>query len=148
MWVLQIYQPVFGPDCGWETRRRRAYLHNVLRIYLDRQALPGLRPDIRMVLEGARPINWLPFVQDSQLGCWRDYLSRQLQPGAAIQTVAVFAARQGIPAEDYDRLLASEPRLDREVFTWLPRRLVEAYRRELLRANIDLLNGYLRSCNG
>ncbi len=43
-WVVEIFSPVFGPGAGWMTFRRRLYLHNVLRAYLDQQIFDQLHP--------------------------------------------------------------------------------------------------------
>ena len=59
-------------------------------------------------------------------------LSRQLVPGAAIQTVEVFSSRQGISAPEYYALLASEERMQNEVFEHLSLELVENYNKQVL----------------
>ncbi|HEX7973784.1 MAG TPA: zinc dependent phospholipase C family protein [Anaerolineales bacterium] len=143
LWVLQIFAPVFGPHSTWQTFSQRLYLHNVLRAYLDQHILRELPSSLGLDLAQASPSRWLPFVQDSHLREWRDLLAQQLRPGASVQTVEVFAARQGIAPDEYYRLLASEERLDQEIFARLPRRSLEAYRRELLEENTRLLNAYL-----
>ncbi|MCI0519482.1 MAG: zinc dependent phospholipase C family protein [Chloroflexi bacterium] len=142
-WVVEIFVPVFGLRAAWETFPRRLYLHNVLRSYLDRDILPQLNNGIPSGLAAAEPENWLPFVADGDLRRWRDFLAGQLQPEARVQTVEVFAARQGIPPEDYYRLIESEDAMQREVFSRLPRRMLNDYRQRLLTASSRLLNEYL-----
>jgi hypothetical protein len=70
-------------------------------------------------------------------------LAQQLQPGAVVQTVEVFAARQGISPQAYYRLLTSEEKMDAEVFARLPRENLDLYRKQLIEDNIRLLKGYL-----
>ena len=143
LWVLQIYAPVFGPHItGWKTFRHRLYLHNVLRAYLDRQILPGLPAGLAQELEQVQPKEWLPPVPDSCLVSWRDFLAIQLRPGAKIQTVEVFAARQGIHVEEYYRMLDSEELLDQEIFRNLSRRELERFRWQMIDENIALLQDY------
>jgi hypothetical protein len=139
-WIKEIFLPVFGRRCRWDTFSRLLYLHNVLRAYLDRQIVPEMTCGAQ--ISGVYPRRWLPFVQDAHLVAWRDYLSGQLCTGSKIQTVEVFAARQGISPEEYYSLLNSEERLDEEIFTHLPRQALEDYRREIVRQNISLLNEY------
>ncbi len=143
LWVKGIFAPVFGPRCSWGTFHQRLYYHNVLRAYLDLQILPGLPMDVGTCLGRALPDDWLPFVEDHYLAAWRDLLSEQLVPGAAIQTVEVFSSRQGISAPEYYALLASEERMNIEVFEHLPLELVERYNKQVLAANIQLLSDYL-----
>jgi hypothetical protein len=142
-WVVEIFAPVFGPGVAWQRLSYRLYLHNVLRSYLDMQILPELSPQIASDLEHIDPHHWLPFVEDTHLRRWRDLLSGQLCDGCETQTVEVFAARQRISPEEYYRLLNSEEKLDREIFSRLPRPALQEYRQKLLNENILLLTNYL-----
>ena len=142
-WVVKIFSPVFGPRAGWKTFRRRLYLHNVLRAYLDQQILDQLRPELGVELGQAFPGQWLPFVEDANLCQWRDFLAQQLHPGSKVQTVEVFAARQGLEPQEYYALLSSEERLEQEIFNRLPRQVLQGYRQRLLEANTRLIVAYL-----
>lgn len=139
VWVQKIFFPIFGPFAGWQTMKQRLYLHNVLRSYLDYELLPLLPGDLGKVLAEAVPSNWLPFVEDNHLQQWRDFVSRQLLPGASVHTVEVFAARQGISPEEYYRLIQSEERLDQEIFQRLPRQTLSDYRRQVVIDSATLL---------
>ena len=143
LWVEQIFAPVFGPVSGWASFEHRLYLHNVLRSYLDQDILRSLPPDMAGHLGAAAPMGWLPFVHDMHLYAWRDRLAQQLQPGAAVQTVEVFAARQGISPQAYYRILTSDEKMDAEVFSHLPRENLVLYRQRLIEENVRLLKGYL-----
>ena len=144
LWISELFLPVFGPDVKWSTFPQRLYLHNVLRSYLDRQVLSHLPLGIASELKATHPRGWLPFVKDVYLREWRDYLSRQLEPGEAAQTVEVFAARQGIPIKEFYRLLDSEERMDQEIFSHLPRAILEQYRQRLISINLSYLNEVFR----
>ena len=139
-WIREIFLPVFGRRSQWASFPKRLYLHNVLRAYLDRKILPELTSGAKISV--VLPDSWLPFVQDVHLRSWRDFLTSQLHPGARVQTVEVFAARQGISPEAYYALLSSEESLDEEIFTHLPRQALEDYRTEIVRENISLLRNY------
>ena len=142
-WVTDIFAPVFGPGCSWGSFRQRLYYHNVLRAYLDLQILPKLHPGLDECLDQVEPEGWLPFVQDRYLVAWRDLLSPQLRQGAEFQTVEYFSSRQGIAAPEYYALLASEERMQQEVFEHLPLQLVDAFNQRVLGANAHLLSDYL-----
>lgn len=142
-WVMDIFTPIFGSWSTWQSFKQRLYLHNVLRAYLDRQILDGLQSQIDGELEAAKPSHWLPFVEDLHLFEWRNLLARQLHPGAAVQTVEMFAERQGIAPQAFYRLLESEDRLELEIFSRLPREEVNRYRQRLLDENVRLLAQYL-----
>jgi hypothetical protein len=139
LWVKEIFVPVFGLRSSWGSFPHRLYLHNVLRAYLDRQILPGLRDGVCASLSEAVPNHWLPFVADEHLRQWRDYLVEQLLPGTPTQTVEVFAARQGIPVDAYTRLLNSEEAMEREIFTRIDRTAILNYRQRLVEENLQLV---------
>lgn len=147
-WVLDIYAPFFGPERRWGSFSQRLYLHNVLRASLDLKLHPGLSNGTASSMVKAEPAGWLPFVQDSYLRRWRDLLAGQLRPGAGPQTVAVFAARQGIAPEQFYALLESEERMQREVFSRMPSGLLGEYRQHLVEESLRLLHGYLGSGPG
>ncbi|MBN2499953.1 MAG: zinc dependent phospholipase C family protein [Anaerolineales bacterium] len=142
-WLWDIFLPVFGPDAAWETFRQRLYLHNVMRAYLDRIVVANLPKGAGTHMQAAQPHTWLPFVEDTYLVQWRDLVAGQLQPGAKIQTVEVFAGRQGVDVNAFYQLLDSEERMDAEVFQHLPRPQLADYHSDLVLANITLLQTYL-----
>ena len=143
-WVKQIFFPVFGPLSQWDTFPRRLYLHNVLRAYLDQQILPNLSPDMGSELDRVQPDGWLPFVPAGGLDRWRDILARQLHPGAASETVEVFASRHGLSPDMFYQMLASEERLDQEIFRRLPRQVLAEYRSQILSDHVRLVLDSLR----
>ncbi len=143
IWNQEIFAPAFGPGCSWGTFHDRLYYHNVLRAYLDRSIVPVLGAGTAACLCQVKPHGWLPFVEDGYLTEWRDFLSKQLGPGATTDTVEVFSSRQGISAPEYYALLESETRMQREVFAHMPLAQVERYRHLVLGENIQLVSAYL-----
>ena len=143
-WAVEIYEPNFGVTATWNTFRQRLYLHNVLRSYMDLQGFACINGYTRESLEQVALDQWLPFAADNHLRAWRDLLADQLKPGAEIQTVEVFASRQGIPPGTYYDLLNSDEALDREIFVQLPRYHLDTYRRNLINKNIVFLETYLQ----
>ncbi|HBX69018.1 MAG TPA: hypothetical protein DEH25_06465 [Chloroflexi bacterium] len=144
-WVEQIFEPYFGPHAGWKNFRERLYLHNVLRAYLDFEILENLNGQVRSGLGQVDPKDWLPFVDLKHLKAWQAFLTEQLKPGAAIQTVEVFAARQGIAAEAYYRLLNTENELQQQIFDFFPEQNLHDFWENLITNNIALLNDLLTS---
>jgi len=142
-WIRDIFLPAFGPDLTWGTFPERLYLHNVLRAYLDRHVLAGLPLETPRLLSRVQPDHWLPFTEDHFLLAWRDYLARQLQPGASIETVEVFASRQGLSPTEFYRLLDSEDQMEEQVFIHVSHSQLDAYRERLIQANLILLAAYL-----
>ncbi len=143
IWIRQIFAPVFGPGCGWGTFHDRLYYHNVLRAYLDQRIMPSLGTGMEACLRQAGLDSRLPFVDTRYLVEWREFLCKQLQPGAPTKTVEVFSFRQGISAPEYYALLASEERMQDEVFNHLPLEQVQLYRLTVVEENARLLSRFL-----
>ena len=143
LWLNDIFIPIFGPDCTWGNLRQRLYLHDVLRAYFDQIILAALPSDISDRLAQAIPDRWLPFVEDRFLYQWRDFLVKQLTPGASIQTVEVFAARQGIDPAEFYSLLHSQERMEQEVFSLVSRQQIYHYREQTLAAHLQFLPALL-----
>lgn len=117
LWLREIFQPVFGPQAGWEDFGERLFLHNVLRTYLDERDRPLLPAGMAALLAAAEPAGWLPFASDTDLCSWRNFLVQQLQPGATAQTVAVFAQRMGRTPQEFEALLGSPAALQARIFS-------------------------------
>ncbi len=147
IWIKQIFLPVFGKHSPWGSFSRRLYLHNVLRSYLDLEVLPTLGNGTASALGQTAPAGWLPFVEDAYLLTWRDFLTEQLKPGAAVKTVEVFAARQGLLPEEYYELLRSEDRMQSEVFAFMPQQKLTHYRQTLIEENLLLIRNYLEEAS-
>lgn len=142
-WITELFLPIFGPDADWADFRKRLYLHNVLRIYLDKQVLDTLPPETSTHLQATSPNNWLPFVEDMHFSEWRDYLAEQLLPGAAVHTIDVFADRQGLAPEEFMDILSSDVQMEEEIFTHISRNRLGEFRQNLLAKNLQLLQTYL-----
>jgi hypothetical protein len=142
-WAVDIFNPVFGPRQAWGTFHERLYLHNVLRAYLDQQSLSCLPEDIGKVLQNCSISQWLPFVSDDHLNSWRNYLAEQLMPGAWVETVEVFAKRQGLSPEVFYQIINSEERMEKEVFSHLPESKLAQYRQKVISLNLSLLHTYI-----
>lgn len=143
IWITDLFAPYFLPLIAKTRRKQVGYLHNVLRAYLDALILAELPADIGERLADVQPGGWLPFVEDHYLVNWRDYLARQLMPGAKAQTVEVFASRLDLPVQSFVELLSSESRMEAEVFSFIPRQVLVEYRQKLVSANLELLTEFL-----
>lgn len=148
LWIQELYLPVFGPQANWSDFGERLFLHNVLRAYLDRQFLAGLSNGVSEQLQSLDVHDWMPFVPANALVQWRDLLAEQLGPQGAVQTVAVFAGRSGVPVQEFDALLKDEVQLERRVFQRLSRQALQRYREQVVHENCNLLVNYLNPLSG
>jgi hypothetical protein len=143
MWIEKISMPYFIGPAGWKKRKReKIYLHNILRAYLDEQIYPTLPVNLSVCLRQVQANDWIEALKNEDLSAWRDYLADQLSPEGAIHTIEVFANRQGIPVEEFSALLHSEERLEKELFSFVPRDTLVEYREAVIAENLLLLEQY------
>ncbi|MBM4424065.1 MAG: zinc dependent phospholipase C family protein [Chloroflexi bacterium] len=143
VWIADIFDPVFGEHAGWDSFRRRLFLHNVLRVYLDRLDLPKLQNGTGGALREARPRDWLPFLADDALSRWRDFVADQLADGGESQTIEVFAARMRVAPAEFESLLQSPAAMQENIFRRLPFSSLNTFRQRGLDRTLEVIAEYL-----
>ena len=141
LWLDEIFLPYFRQ--GWSTWRERAFLHNVLRTWMDRQDLRRIDGRVIEALPRAQPQGWLPFVNDEDLQAWRDWLVGQLGPGQHIQTAEVFARRMGISATEMEAVTQSPQQMEERVFSRVDRDTLCSFRDRGCARSVALIAKYL-----
>lgn len=108
-WLRNVFRPFYLDSHLWPDRLTRSVHHNALRVLADRRAEVTLRaqPEIPSLLRGVRPAGWLPFVEDTALERWRDWLVDQLDATTEVQTAQVFAKRMGVSPEHLEAVALS-----------------------------------------
>jgi hypothetical protein len=116
-WQHEIMNPLFVQSNLWDDHRERFVSHNILLTYLDQLAFADLPENAGAILAAAAPQGWLPFAVDSDLQRWQMMLVEQLLSGATgLQTVAIYAQRMGMSAEEFAHRLHDPDWMEREVF--------------------------------
>lgn len=142
LWIAEIFDPIFGEEAIWATFRERLFLHNILRIYLDEQDRPLLANGVAAALRSATPHHWLPFLADSAVARWRDFVGGQLAEGGATQTIAVFAQRMGLSPTDFESLLQSPASMQAKVFSRMPLSSLARFRQRGLDTSLQVIHLY------
>jgi hypothetical protein len=146
LWVRDIYLKSFGPYAHWGANlRERHVYHNILRAWCDRHDQSQLSGTLGAALSSANPIEWLPFTADHYLLQWRDGLVAQLQPGANIRTVEVFAERGGVPPEKFQQVLDSPEEMAAHIFTHASPDKIEKFYRDGYEQMAELIVEYFRA---
>lgn len=141
LWLDGIFLRYFCGD--WATRQEQAFLHNVLRTWMDAQDQQRLNGNVTTSLRSVAPRDWLPCIQDADLNTWRDWLVRQLSPGQSAQTAQVFARRMGVSAAEMESLLQSPKQMERRVFQRVPLDTLRAFREAGYTRSVALINRYI-----
>lgn len=146
VWYWRVLIPYFVEARDWHVDHRRRFLvHNTLLTYLDKLAFESLPAAAGATLAAARPDNWLPFAGDGDLIRWRDMLASQLRPGAAIQTIAIYAERLRITPKTFAANLEDASWMQREVFDKAPLEEINAIITGAVNQSVTLISNYL--CN-
>jgi hypothetical protein len=140
LWLDDIFLRHFGKD--WASRRQRAFIHNVLRTWVDRQDRRRLNGTVAATLQEAEPQRWLPFVDDESLRAWRDWLVEQLTPGQNTHTTEVFARRMGVSATEIEALLSSPETMESQVFDRVDRAALQSFHDDGYAKSTELVNWY------
>lgn len=141
LWLDEVFQVFVQGD--WASPRRRLFLHNVLRTWLDDQAQENLGRQVAQALQSVQPSGWLPFVRDADLREWRDWLVRQLAPGRRMETAEVFAERMGMAASDINAVARSPDGMEEQVFRHFPPSALAAFQAVGYEQSVSLTEAYV-----
>jgi hypothetical protein len=141
LWLDDVFWPFFLQD--WAPWPERAFLHNVLRTWMDRHDQQRLNGTVAPALREAEPQSWLPFADDEHLRAWRDWLVEQLGPGHSVQTAEIFARRMGVPATEVEAVLSSPQQMDDRVFRRIPQAALRSFQETGYERSVALIVQYL-----
>jgi hypothetical protein len=118
-------------------------IHNTMLTYLDMLAVETLPGNAAEILCNAVPDYQLPFAADSKLIVWRDMLVDQLQPGAMLRTVEIYAERLEMSPEEFAANLENPAWMADYVFGKVPVERVQEMLAEAVDESIDIITSYL-----
>lgn len=142
-WYHEVLIPYFLSSEGWDDHRQRFIIHNTLLTYLDMLAVETLPEKAAETLAAAVPDYHLPFAEDAKLTLWRDMLEDQLQPGAMLRTIEIYAGRLSMSPEDFAANLEDPSWMAAHVFGKVPVEKVQAVLTDAVRESIDIVSNYL-----
>ncbi len=142
-WITDILFPVFIEQKLADDWVESMFLHNVLRVHLDRMILPQLDSAVGDALAAAMPKAWVPFVADADLGQWRDFLALQLQGAEPIRTVDVFAKRMKRSPDEFETLLSDKNALHTRILQYCSLDFLSTFRTQAVAHSVQLINTYL-----
>jgi len=118
-WSLHMLGPHFaGRD--WAPRPTRFLMLHVLLISMDERDYNRLLPWQYETLCAAQPEDWLPFMSDTILRGWRDFVARQIAPDGGSETLDVLGARIDKQPAELRAILDSPERLEADLWAHIP----------------------------
>ncbi len=141
-WYHDILIPFFLLSEGWADRRQRFVIHNTLLTYLDMLAVDSLPDSAAETLSNANPDYALSFAEDSSLVSWRDMLVEQLQPGAMLRTVEIYAERLLMSPDEFAANLENPDWMADHVFGKVPVNEVQEILTDAVDESIDIITSF------
>lgn len=142
VWALEMARPHFH-DRDWVSPAHRFLFLHIILSYMDARDYRLLPAGQRDALLGARPSAWLPFMSDTDLANWRDYIGGQLPPGGTSQTLDIFAQRVNLTAQHLRDILTSETRMHEGLWQYIGRDVLARVEANMYRAARHELGIYL-----
>jgi len=142
-WYDEVLIPFFVEPVEWESNHQRFVVHNTLLTYLDKQAVTVLPKKAAKTLAAAAPMDWLPFAEDRELARWRDLLVDQLQPGARLRTIEIYAERLLLTPEEFAANLEKSTWMDEYLFKRVPIQEVQKTLTSAVHESVELISNYL-----
>ncbi len=143
IWLREVVYPFFFLPKDLGDRQQRTLTHFILLTYLDTLALNELPETAVSTLAAARPNQWLPFIDDEILLAWQEILVAQLQPGAPVRTIEIYAERLGMAPHDFAANLQDPDWMQAQVFGKIPVQQVQTILQTAVPKSISLINDYL-----
>ncbi|VAW31521.1 hypothetical protein MNBD_CHLOROFLEXI01-4297 [hydrothermal vent metagenome] len=144
IWLREVVYPYFYLPKTLGSRQQREIIHFTLLTFLDTLALQALPKTAVSTLAAATSRHCLPFIEDNLLHQWRDMLVAQLQPGAPIKTVEIYAERLGMSAAEFDANLQNKQWMQTHLFDKIPVDKVQAVLQTAVPQSLDLISNYLK----
>lgn len=143
VWLREVVYPFFHLANRWGDRQQRRLTHFILLTYLDTLALAELPKTAVSTLAAAQPNQWLPFIDDAILTAWQAMLVDQLQPGAAIKTIEIYAGRLNMSPAEFAANLQDPEWMEAQVFGKIPVEQVQTILQTAVPRSVELISSYL-----
>ena len=142
-WYHEVLVPYFVSPETWDDNHQRFVVHNTLLTYLDKEAVASLPDTAAETLASANPNDWLPFATDEELAQWRDILVEQLQPGASLRTIDIYARRLFLTPEEFAANLEKPEWMETYLFKRVPIEAVKELLASSVSSSVQIINQYL-----
>lgn len=143
VWLREVVYPFFYKAAHLGDRQQRQLTHFILLTYLDTLAFEALPETAVSTLAAAQPNQWLPFIEDGILVAWQEMLVEQLQPGAAVKTIEIYAGRLKMSPAEFAANLQNSDWMQAQVFGKIPVAEVQRILQTAVPRSVELVHNYL-----
>ncbi len=143
-WALKMARRHFwGREWPGVERRDKFFALHLILTVMDERDERLLHAWQGESLCRARPAGWLPFLSDEILCGWRDLVARQLLPGGASQTLAIFGKRLRCEPSVIRAALDDPAQMEARLWRHVPKTLLREVERGCYAFARDQLAVYL-----
>lgn len=125
IWSLELVGPHFARREWGGDLNHRFFMLQVLLIAMDERDFLRLDSWQGTCLESAAPRQWLPFITDSDLRHWQEFIAEQLQPGGSSKTLAILGERIGKTPAQLREMVDSAAYMQRALWQHIPKSLLD-----------------------
>ncbi|MEO8609025.1 MAG: hypothetical protein ABI690_14140 [Chloroflexota bacterium] len=131
-WSLHMLGPHFA-NREWAPRPQRFLMLHIILIYMDERDHSQLQPWQYQTLEAAQPEDWTPFMSDTILRDWRDFIARQIKPGNASETLDVLGSRVNMQPAELRAILDDPEKMQNDLWQHIPQTLLAEIEADMYR---------------
>lgn len=143
VWLREVVYPFFYKADHLGDRKQRQLTHFILLTYLDTIAFDALPQTAVSTLAAAQSNQWLPFIDDTILTTWQGMLVDQLQPGAAVKTIEIYAGRLKMSPAEFAANLQNPDWMQAQVFGKIPVAQVQNILQTAVPRSVEFIRSYL-----
>lgn len=141
-WSRNLLKPhIAEAEWGKDIYDRFKSLH-LLLIYMDERDEKWMPASIPSILHTSTPNSWLPFMDDTTIIEWRDFIAEQLQTGIS-QTLEILGSRVHIAPDELRRMLDDSTLMQRRLWDNLAPALLQEIEEQMYRFSRQQMLIYL-----
>ncbi len=140
-WSRHMLGPHFAGGNWGDDKRDRFFSLHLLLIHMDERDEAKLTPHTVETLREATPNDWLPFMPDSVICEWRDFIADQIDGDS--QTIDIFAGRIGASPQRLAQLAHTEMMLHERLWQHISHDLLHKLEAALYTFSRSQLHTYI-----
>lgn len=142
VWTLHMLVPLFFEQQWAGDDQFRFFMLHVILVYMDERDYALLEAWQPGELAATVPADWLPFMANTDLIGWRDFIHQQL--AGESQTLAILGKRVNKSGAEFRAVLDSPERLQADLWANVPRHTLEQVEGQMYTFAREQMQHYLR----
>jgi len=143
-WALKMARPHFWrADWPGISRYEKFFCLHLLLCFMDERDERALAAWQAAELQSCQPGDWLPFLPQSALLRWQDYVAQQIAPNGSSRTLDIFSRRLGCEPQDLRTVLDEAFAMQIRLWHHIPKALLAEVERQAYAFALEQMARYL-----